>query len=149
MRLLVAANGLLLLSIAAAVLAVQGLDRGSPAVDAAVRRYAQSVTRQRLQDAAGEIAPSTRGQWEPWIASQLGNIYEITGLAVRHPSLLARLTTGAAPGPTEVTVILDLNRGYREFYQPTTRVRVLFEEGRWYLAEPLLAPETSASAPSG
>lgn len=81
----------------------------------------------------------------PWIAGQLGNVYEIRGTAVRFPSLLDRLTSGAPAKPYEVTVVMDVNRAFpNEFYQPTTRVPVSEVDGRWYISRPLLQPETEA-----
>jgi hypothetical protein len=59
---------------------------------------------------------------------------------VRSPSLLQRVFAGAAGRPFEVTVILDVNRGYAgEFYQPTPHVPVQEAGGRWYLGAPPLA----------
>jgi hypothetical protein len=128
---LVAALGL-------AILGVQVLDRSAAQVDGSVRRYATAVTSADLDAALEEIAPRERARWREWIAGQLGNIYEVRGVAVRSPSLLARARPSA---PSEVTVALDVDRGYPdEFYQPTTRVPVELVDGRWYLIEPLLAP---------
>jgi hypothetical protein len=135
-------NGLLLALIAGAIGFVPLADRGSSAVEGAVRRYAAAVTAQDLGRAAAELAPASRAEWAPWIEGQLGNIYEVKGIGVRSPSLLDRLWRRAPTGPFEVTVVMDVNRGYPEyFYQPTTRVAVTQVEGRWYLVEPLLAPE--------
>jgi hypothetical protein len=135
-------NGLLLALIAGAIGSVQLVDRGSSAVEDAVRRYAAAVTVQDLERATAELAPASRLEWALWVEGQLGNIYEVKGIGVRSPSLLDRLLRGAPAGPVEVTVVLDVNRGYPEqFYQPTTRVGVTRVEGRWYLVEPLLAPE--------
>ena len=48
------------------------------------------------------------------------------GIAVRSPSILS--------APSEVTVAMDVNRGYTdEFYQPTPRVAVKDIDGREYL----------------
>ena len=142
MRLWLALNALLLLAIAAAIGAVQLTDRSAPAVVQTVNRYAAALQAQDLQATEAEIAPSRRAEWEPFIRSQLGNIYEIKGTAVRAPSLLDRLTKGAQSSPSEITVIMDVNRGWGDlFYQPTTRVKITLEDGRLYLAEPLLAPE--------
>ena len=133
----------LLAAVALAIVGVQVTDRPAAQVDSSVRRYAMAVASRDLDAAVEEIAPRERGRWREWIADQLGNIYEVRGVAVRAPSLLARAGTGA---PSEVTVTLDVDRGYPdEFYQPTTRVPVVQVDGRWYLVEPLLAPETSSS----
>ncbi len=143
---LVLLDGLLLLAIAGAVGAVQLLDRDPPAVEGAVRRYAAAVAGQDLAAAAAEIAPADQAHWTPWIAGQLGNVYEVKGVAVRAPSLLDRLLRHEPGQATEVTVNMDVNRGYPdEFYQPTTRVPVTRVDGRWYLDAPLLEPEVEAS----
>ena len=54
------------------------------------------------------------------------------GVAVRAPSVLRP--------PTDVTVVLDVNKAFPdEFYQPTANVTVEESNGRWYLSAPLLA----------
>jgi hypothetical protein len=134
-------NLVLVVGLGLAIVGVQVLDRPAARVDSSVRRYAVAVSTGDLEAAVEEIAPQERGRWREWIAGQLGNIYEVRGVAVRAPSLLARAANRA---PSEVTVMLDVDRGYPdEFYQPTTRVPVEQVDGRWYLVEPLLAPETS------
>jgi hypothetical protein len=131
-------NGVLLAALGLAIVGVQVLDRPAAQVDGSVRRYAAAVASGDLDAAVEEIAPSRRGQWRDWVRGQLGNIYEVRGVAVRAPSLLA---SRGIRTPSEVTVMLDVDRGYPdEFYQPTTRVPVEQVDGRWYVAEPLLAP---------
>ena len=130
---LVVLNGLLLAATAVLIVGVQVVDRSESAVEASVRRYAAAVSGSDLESAMAEIAPTDRAAWREWVAGQLGNVYEVRGVAVRAPSLLA--------APVEVTSVLDVNRGYPdEFYQPTTTVAVSEFDGRWYLAAPLLAP---------
>jgi hypothetical protein len=129
---------MLLAALGLAIVGVQLRDRPAAQVDASVRRYAAAVASGDLEAAVEEIAPQERGRWREWIAGQLGNIYDVRGVAVRAPALLARAGTSA---PSEVSVALDVDRGYPdEFYQPTTRVPVEQVDGRWYLVEPLLAP---------
>jgi hypothetical protein len=151
-RRLAVLDGVLLVAIAAAILAVQLLDRPAAQLDGSVRRYAAAVSTGDLETALAEIAPAERTRWRDWIAGQLGNIYEVRGVAVRAPSVLERVTRQASGEPVAVTVVLDVNRGYpAEFYQPTTSVPVEQAQGRWYLAAPLLEPETRGigrSAPS-
>jgi hypothetical protein len=102
----------------------------------------RSFYTQRVDAALAEIAPDQRATWAPWVRSQLGNIYEVRGVAVRSPSPLERLTQRLPGGPREVTVVLDVDRDYPdEFYQPTTRVPVEPFDGRWYLAAPLLSSD--------
>jgi hypothetical protein len=132
----------LLAALGAAIVGVQLTDRPAAQVDSSVRRYAQALSSSDLEAALAEIAPPERRRWREWIAGQLGNIYDVRGVAVRAPALL---TLGARRAPAEVTVMLDVDRGYpNEFYQPTTRVPVEQVDGRWYLVEPLLAPEAEA-----
>ena len=115
-----------------AIFGVQVLDRRASAVEASVRRYADAVSNADLDAALAEIAPPERDRWRDWVAGQLGNVYEVRGIAVRAPSIVAP--------PSEVTVAMDVNRGYPdEFYQPTPRVRVEEVGGREYLAAPLLS----------
>jgi hypothetical protein len=127
-------NGVLLALIALSVVAVQMLDRGHAAVEASVRRYAAAVSTTDSDAAMAEIAPAQRAHWQDWVRGQLGNVYDVRGIAVRSTSLLQ--------GPFEVTAVLDVNRDYPdEFYQPTARVPVEEVDGHWYLATPLLASE--------
>jgi hypothetical protein len=131
-------NGLLLALIALAVGGVQLLDRNEAAVEASVRRYADAVSSAQLDAAMAEIAPDQRAQWQGWVRGQLGNVYNVHGIAVRSPSVLQP----GQRGPVEVTAILDVNPDYPdEFYQPTARVPVVFVDGRPYLTAPLLAPQ--------
>jgi hypothetical protein len=122
----------LLVLVGAAVVGVQVVDRRAAAVEAGVRRYAAAVSSADLEAAMVEIAPAQRPRYRDWIASQLGNVYEVRGIAVRARSVLG--------APYEVTVAMDVNRDFPgEFYQPTPRVPVVEADGREYLAVPLLA----------
>jgi hypothetical protein len=131
---LVVVNAVLLGAVGAAILGVIVFDRAEASVEAVVRRYALAVSSGDLDGALEEIAPSAREQWRPWLETQLGNIYDVRGIAVHSPSLLS-----GKRGPDEVTVVLDVNRGYPgEYYQPTSRVAVHNVGGRWFLSQPLL-----------
>ncbi len=139
---MVLVNAALLAAIAAVIVLVQVVDRHSPAVDRTVRRYAAAMAAQDLEGARAEVAPHARDAWTWFIAEQLGNIYDVTAVSVRSPSVLDRLLRGAPGLPFEATVRMDVNRGYPElFYQPTERVGLHCADGRWYLAAPLLAPD--------
>lgn len=139
---LVLLNTALLSLLAGIIVAEQLLDRAPPRISATVERYARAMEAQDLQAAVAEIAPADRPGWTAWVESQLGNIYEVKSVAVREPSGLDRILAGASGTPIEVTVAMDVNRGYPDFFfQPTTRVGVVEADGRWYLAEPLLARE--------
>lgn len=125
-------NAPLLALIALAIVTIEVVDRPAASVEAGVRRYAAAVSSSNLDAALAELAPDQRAQWSDWVRGQLGNVYDVTGIAVHVPTIVGP--------PTDVTVILDVNRGYPdEFYQPTTRVDVEQVGGQWYLSSPLLA----------
>jgi hypothetical protein len=133
-------NGVLLALVALSVVSVQVLDRAEASVEGSVRRYAAAVTNGDLDGALAEIAPDQRANWTDWVRSQLGNVYDVRGIAVRSPSVWQRVSLRVPARPFEVTAILDVNREFPEdFYQPTARVPVQEFDGRWYLAKPLLA----------
>jgi hypothetical protein len=135
-----ALNGVVLAVMGVAIVGLQLSDRSGAAVEEAVRRYAVAVSSADLDAAMAEIAPESRAEWTDWVRTQLGNVYSPTGIAVRSPSIVQRVFEGAHAGPFEVTAILDVNRDFPDdFYQPTARVNVEQVDGRWYLAEPLLA----------
>jgi hypothetical protein len=139
---LIAINAALLALLALAILGVEAADRAESSLEGGVRRYAAAVSNSDLDAAMAEIAPDQRERWTEWVRGQLGNIYEVRGVAVRSPSPLERLTQRLPGGPREVTVVLDVDRDYPdEFYQPTTRVPVEPFDGRWYLAAPLLSSD--------
>jgi hypothetical protein len=125
-------NGGLLLLIGVAILGVQVWDRPVAAVETGVRRYATAVRNADMDAAMAEIAPEHRAAWRDFVRNQLGNVYEVTGVAVRASSLLGQ--------PTEVTADMDVNRAYPDqFYQAAPRAAVEEVDGRWYLSAPLLA----------
>jgi hypothetical protein len=131
-RALLVINLALLGAVAVAIVGVEALDRPAATVEASVRRYAVAVSNSDFDAAMAEIAPEQRPVWSDWVRGQLGNVYDVTGIAVRSGSLLG--------APTEVTTDLDINRGYTdEFYQASPRVQVEEVDGRWYLSAPLLA----------
>ena len=139
---LVALNAVLLAMVFAAILGSQLLDRSEAAVEASVRRYADAVSSNNREAALDEIAPEARARWGEFVAEQVGNVYEVRGIAVRSPSVLDRLLRRAPlrSSPVEVTVVLDVDRTEPEaFFRSTTRVPVEEHNGRWYLSEPLLA----------
>lgn len=136
-------NGILIALLVGTIATAQVLDRTASQIDATVERYARALESQDLNAALLELAPATRERWAPWVAEQLGNIYEVRAVSIRAPSPLDRLARGTPGLPTQATVIMDVNRGYPEFFfQPATRVSLEQRDGRWYLAEPLLARES-------
>jgi hypothetical protein len=136
-------NGVLLAMIGMAIVGIQGLDRSGASVEGSVRRYASAISNADLQAALAEISPDQRATWEGWVRGQLGNVYDVKGIAVRSPSVVDRVLKSPTVSRFEVTAILDVNRDYPEFYQPSPTVAVEDVNGRWYLHAPLLAPRTS------
>jgi hypothetical protein len=133
-------NGLLLAAIGVAVVGGQVLDRPEASVDGSVRRYAAAVSNADLDGAMAEIAPGQRAMWVDWVRGQLGNVYDVRGIAVRSPSMIQRVVDRMPAGPFEVTAALDVNAAFPDqFSQPSTRVPVEELDGRWYLSSPLLA----------
>ena len=133
-------NWVLAVAIAFAVGGVQAFGRDDAAVEASVRRYATAISNSQFEAALAEIAPDQQDRWRDFVRSQLGNVYDVRGIAVRAPSILERVIEHRAAGPFEVTVVLDVNRDYPdEFYQPTPRVPVERVEGKPYMTRPLLA----------
>ena len=132
---LVVLNGVLLALMAFAV-GVYGLvARTDSAIGGSVRRYAVAMSEADLEGAVAEIAPSRRAAWRAWIEGQLGNVYEVRGVAVRSPSILQ-----GNGSPFEVSIVLDVNREFPDyFFQPTPRVPIEQVDGRWYLSQPPLA----------
>jgi hypothetical protein len=134
-------NWVLAAAIAFAVGGVQLVGRDDAAVEASVRRYAAAISSSQLDAALAEIAPDQQDRWRDFVRSQLGNVYDVRGIAVRSPAVLEQLTRRRPGGAFEVTVVLDVNRDYPdEFYQPTPRVPVARLDGKPDLARPLLAP---------
>jgi hypothetical protein len=135
-------NAVLLVAVAGSVVGLEVIGRPEASVESSVRRYADAVGNTDLNAALAEIAPEQRPAWRDWINSQLGNIYEVRGIAVRAPSLLQRLRSGATSGPTEVTNVIDVDRAFPDqFYQATTRVPVQESGGSWFLGQPLLSDQ--------
>ena len=131
---LVMLNAALLTLVAVAIVGVEVWDRPEAAVESSVRRYAAAVSNADLDAAMAEIAPPERAAWTDWVEGQLGNIYNVTGVAVRAGSVLGK--------PTEVTTGMDINRGdLDQFYKASPRVPVEEVDGRWYLSAPLLSTQ--------
>jgi hypothetical protein len=129
---LVVLNGLLLAAVLLAILCVEVVDRTDAAIEGSVRRYATAVGNSDLDAAMAEIAPDQRAAWRDWVSGQLGNVYDVTGVAVRSPSLFG--------APTEVTTDMDVDRPWPDqFYQASPTVPVEQYQGAFYLAAPLLS----------
>src|ERR1700687_2856420 len=96
-------NGLLLALVGLSVASIQVLDRAEASVEGSVRRYAAAVTSGDLEAAMAENAPGQRATWTEWVSGQLGNAYDVRGVAVRSPAALQRITQHVPAGPIEVT----------------------------------------------
>src|SRR5260370_20957246 len=99
-------NFVVLAMVTAAVVGVQAVDRPAVSLEGSVRRYAAAVSNQDLEGAMAEIAPDQRARWTSWVQEQLGNVYEVRGIAVRSSGLLAP--------PLDVTSVLDVNHPFQD-----------------------------------
>ncbi|MPZ15881.1 MAG: hypothetical protein GEU73_15905 [Chloroflexi bacterium] len=114
-------------------------ERGS-GTETLAQHYFAALEAKDLQAALDAIDPEFRKQATPFVESNLGNTYRVTGVAVRHTSVVARLG-GAPAGPVEVTVFLDITQRENGFqWQAGPRVPVVQRDGRLYLARPPLEP---------
>ncbi len=110
-----------------------------------MRRYFTALEGGDVPGALSTLAPPVSDRDVAFVENGLGNRYRITGIAVRQPSLLARFV-GAPAAPTEVTVFLDITQAVDDVrWQAGPRVMVREIDGRWYLARPPLAPESTPS----
>lgn len=104
-----------------------------------IRRYFAALERGDVDAALETIMPSAREASTAFVENGIANEYRIVGIAVRHPSLLARMA-GEAPGPRDATVFLDITQavdGMR--WQASPRVALVEVVGRWYLGQPPLS----------
>jgi hypothetical protein len=108
---LVVVNGLLLALAGIAIFGVIAFDHSEASVEGVVKRYALAVSSNDLDGALDEIAPDQRDAYRGGSRRRVGNIYEVRGIAVRSPSVFERVVRRASR-PSEVTVVLDVNRGY-------------------------------------
>jgi hypothetical protein len=139
-RWLTVVNGLLLLAIAIVIGAVQLRDRASTQIEGAVDRYAIALAARDLDACLAELPPDARDQWRDFVASQLGNTYNVDAVSVRSPAVLERVRQHVDGAPYEATLSIDVDRDDpAAAYQATTRVPVAERDGRWYLAAPPLA----------
>ena len=142
MRILGLPTSLLLLAFAGALIGMAaasdalGRDRAPEAV---ARRYFAALEAGDAEGALGEVAPSARGMWRPFIQNGLYNQYRIKGIAVRQPSPLDRLL-GSPAVSREATIFLEITLATEDVrWEAVPRVPLVEEAGRWYLARPPLA----------
>jgi len=117
------------------------LDRPTREVQDLAGRYFSAVERKDLEAALETLAPAERARWAGWVDDQTGNHYQVEGLAVRTPPLLARLA-GASGDPIEATITarITLENGEQWPRPGVTVVRLRREGGRLYFLEPPYRP---------
>jgi hypothetical protein len=109
-------------------------------VETVVRQYFTALERGDVDGALAALAPPVSDRDVAFVENGIGNRYRVTGVAVRQPSVMARLG-GAPADPSEVTVFLDITQAVDDArWQAGPRVEVREIAGRWYLARPPLAP---------
>jgi hypothetical protein len=121
------------------VAAVADLRGRAASPEAVARGYFQALEAGDVAGALDRVDPSRREQWREFVENGVLNEYRIAGIAVRQPSLLARVQ-GEPSAPSDVTVFLDITQwtsGVR--WQASPRTALVEREGRWYLARPPLA----------
>src|SRR5437868_1915111 len=104
------AVGMLLLA-----LAVVGLSamvdvverRSSP--ETVVRGYFAALQSGDVDAALAAITPEARAEWTLFVENGAFNTYRVSGVAVRQPSLLARLR-GESGRPTDVTIFVEITQ---------------------------------------
>jgi hypothetical protein len=133
---------LLVLTIGVILFGVVNDLRSRPtSVETVVRRYFTSLEAGDVEAALAALAPPVRERDIAFVENLVGNRYQIAGIAVREPSLLARLG-GQPAGPTDVTVFLEVTQATDDTrWKAGPRVPVREINGRWYLGRPPLAPE--------
>lgn len=134
--------GALLVAGAMAVVLGYLADRSTREVQGLADRYLLAVQRKDLPAALDTIDPEERGRWAAWIDHQTGNRYQVEGLAVRAPSLIARLVGGAGGSPTEVAITarITLESGEPWDRPAVTVVHLVRRDGRLWFREPPFHP---------
>ncbi|MSQ23444.1 MAG: hypothetical protein EXR58_02675 [Chloroflexi bacterium] len=130
---------ILLMGLVVAGTGIADFSGRSRSPEASVERYFAALEAAEPETALAEIAPAGREQAAAFVRNSLGNRYQITGIAVRYPSLLARLG-GEADRPIAVTVFLDITQKDGSRWQAGPQVALVQEEGRSYLESAPLMP---------
>lgn len=133
--------GLLVVSVGVIAVGVVLDVRTRPvSVETVVRRYFAALEAGDVDAALSALAPPVSARDATFVANAVGNRYHVRGIAVRHPSLVARLR-GEPAGPRDVTVFLEITQAIEEVqWQAGPTVPVVEIDGRWYLGRPPLAP---------
>lgn len=109
--------------------------------EAPLRTYCAAVTAEDLGAALAELLPEARPTAAPFVAEQLGNQYQILGLGVQQPSLLARLRGRAADRDrARLTVQLEITLVTGETWRTTTTLWARRTPDGWYLERAPLQP---------
>jgi hypothetical protein len=121
--------------------AIVDLRTRSTSPEATVRRYFGALGAGDVEAAVQSLSPAARARDAAFVESISGDVYRVTGIAVRSTSILDQLR-GATAGPREVTIFLDITEtGTGTRWQATPRVPLVEDAGRWYLARAPLAPD--------
>jgi hypothetical protein len=99
-----------------------------------IRSYFLGLEQLDADRSVEQIVPEARKRLTPFIENGAGNRYEIVGIAVEEPSILARLA-GAPEDPTAATIFLDITQADGLRWQASPRVPLVRRDGRWYLGE--------------
>lgn len=112
--------------------------RGSP--EPAVRAYLADLEGQRVEQALAALTPEAAGRWREFVQFQQYNRYQVVSVAVRSPSLLDSLLRGVPWRADQVTLVVDVVEPSGIRWRASTVVPVRYEQGRWWLERPPLAP---------
>lgn len=102
--------------------------------EAVVARYFAALEASDLDGALAEIAPEGRAEAAPFVENNLGNAYQITGIAAEYASVTEQLAGGSGAART-VTVFLDVTQKDGARWQAGPRVPLVHSGGRVYLAQ--------------
>ena len=108
------------------------------APELAVREYLSAVEREDLDGALQAVVPEQRASVRERIENQLGNHYRVDVLALGRPSLLER-ARGVPDTSAWATILGEVTTVSGERWKSTSVVRLVEQDGRWYLLEPPFA----------
>ena len=134
---------LILLAGTVGIAAIFDLRSRSESPETVVRGYFQALEAGDAEGALDRVDPARREEWREFVENGVLNEYRIAGIAVRQPSLLARVR-GESSAPRNVTVFLDITAwASGDRWQASPRTPLVQHEGRWYLSRPPLAAPDS------
>lgn len=113
--------------------------RGSP--EPAVRRYLADLESHQIERALAALTPEAAARWRDFVEFQQYNRYQVIGVAVRSPSLLASFLQGVPWRADQVTLVVDVTEPSGIRWRASTIVPVRYEQGRWLIERPPLASD--------